>query len=59
VRSTTEPFVAARFSPTVNFDVSTVDGRLGKSPANRRAPRTRFRPPWSTVSLITAGFDHG
>ena len=39
--------------------MSTVDGRCGKSPAKRRAPRTRFRPPWSTVSLITAGFDHG
>ncbi len=59
VRRTTDPGVSARFSPTANRLVSTVDGRCGKSPAKRRAPRTRFRPPWSTVSLTTAGFDHG
>ena len=46
------PGVSARFSPTANLLVSTVAGRRGKSRRKRRAPRTRFMPPSSTLALM-------
>jgi len=62
VRRTTEPAETARFPPT-----STCSYRRWWVPAaaramsrtRRRPPFTRFAPPLSIVSRITAGFDHG
>jgi hypothetical protein len=62
VRRTTDPGVTARFPPTSNFDVSTVAGSRGERETSRtkcRTPLTKLAPPVSTISLITAGLDHG
>jgi hypothetical protein len=61
-RRTTAPGVRARFSPTAKADVSTMDGIRGgrdMSPANLRAPRTKFMPPVSIAAFRTAGFSTG
>ena len=61
VRCTTAPGVAARFSPTVNFEVSTLAGRRGGVDTSRsrfRAPFTRLAPPSSMVTFSAAGLDH-
>ena len=56
VRRTTEP--GREREVLADREPARVDGRragCGKSPAKRRAPRTRFRPPWSTVCLDDRG----
>jgi hypothetical protein len=48
LRCTTDPGVAARFPPTVNFEASTLAGRRGDVDMSRRrflAPARRLAPP--------------
>ena len=62
VRSTTAPGVTAMLSPTSNAEVSTIDGIRGgldMSRAKFAIPRTKFWPPVSSATFITAGFDSG
>ena len=61
LRCTTAPGVAARFSPTVNFEVSTLAASRGGVDMSRsrfRAPFTRLAPASSIVTFSAAGFDH-
>ena len=62
VRSTTAPGVTAMSSPTVNADVSTIDGMRGglaMSRAKFAAPRAKLRPPVSSAAFSTAGLVSG
>ena len=62
VRSTTEPGVTARSTPTSNASGSTIDGTRGgaaRSPARRRVPASTLPPPVSMAAFQNAGFSTG
>ena len=62
VRSTTDPGVTARSTPTSNASGSTIDGtRGGTAMSDRkfRRPATALPPPVSSAALTAAGFSSG
>ena len=62
VRSTTDPGVTARSTPTSNASGSTMVGTRGAtamSPTKFRRPARALPPPLSTAAFTAAGFSSG